>query len=244
MKKALILGASSGIGRALTEELAKDGWELILCSRNTREMEAIAAHVFIRYRTIAQVIEIDVIANTERKKLIEHIVKENGITDFFITIGEIMSEDNGLQDDDDINRLIQTNFNSIILFVSGLLRVINLKDSKNIVFLSSIASTRPRKNNLIYATSKSAVDFYLRGMQHLLADTNINIQIIRLGYIDTSMSFGKKLLFPAISPQNTAGLILKNIKSKKRIHYIPGYWKYISIMVRLIPWVIYKKISF
>jgi short-subunit dehydrogenase len=231
MKNALILGASSGVGRELGELLAKDGWNLVLCSRNVRDLNANVADFSLKYGIDAQTLEIDINEKNQRDELILYITKRKDINDFFITIGEICENDNGLQHHEISDRLVNTNFLSIIYFISALLQSLHNNEKIQLFLLSSIAVSRPRKSNLIYATSKAALDFYCRGLQHLFVSMPVKIIVIRLGYIDTEMSFGKKLLLPAVPATHAANFILSKIKKRKRIYYYPGYWKYITFLI-------------
>ncbi|MFC1734038.1 SDR family NAD(P)-dependent oxidoreductase [candidate division KSB1 bacterium] len=244
MRNALIVGASSGVGRALIEKLAKNNCDLILCARSSRDLEANATDVILRFGTKVKFAALDINDKDQRSELISLAVKIGNITDLFITIGDIADNDNGLQDYHSIDSLVNSNFLSIIMFISGVLKKSGTNGKLNIVLLSSIAISRPRKNNLVYAASKAAVDFYFRGMQHLFVNTNVNIIIFRLGYIDTAMSYGKKLLLHPVSPIKTADYILSKLNTRKRIYYYPWYWRYFTIIIRLIPWIIYKRLSF
>jgi len=243
-KTALILGASSGVGRALSETIAKNGWDLVLCSRGERDLEISAANVSLRYKINTQFFSIDINRIDERVKLISFISRENKIRNIFITIGDVDENDNGLLDQVTIDRLVYSNFLSITHFLSGIMNSKTIKADLNVVILSSIAVTRPRKNNLIYAASKAAIDFYCRGLQHLFAGTSIKILVCRLGYIDSTMTYGKKLLFRPASSTKTAEYIFARINKSKRICYYPVYWKYITFLIKLIPWGLYKRLSF
>ena len=244
MNTAIILGASSGVGRALAEKLAKNGWNLVLCARSRRDLEANAANISLKYSIDTQILAIDINEKEEREELISYVSKRKDINSIFISIGEVVEHDNGLQDSLVIDRLANSNFVSIMHFLSNIIQLHNKKDKLNICLLSSIAICRPRKNNLVYATSKMALDFYCRGLQHLLVGTSIKIIIFRLGYIDTVMSYGKKLLLTPISSNLAAEKIISKLNKRKRIHYFPGYWRYLVIAVKLVPWTIYKKLSF
>ena len=244
MQTAIILGASSGVGRALAEKLAKDGRDLVLCSRSKRDLEANAADVMLKYGIDAQVLAVDINVKAERDELVSYILKKKNINSIFITIGDVIDQDDGLQSHLEIDHLVNSNFLSITHFLSALIHSSDKGEKLNIVLLSSITVGRPRKSNLVYATSKMAIDFYCRGLQHLLAGSSVRIIIFRLGYIDTAMSYGKKLLLPPVLSSLAAEKIIAKLNKRKQIHYYPGYWRYIIILVKLIPWVIYKKLSF
>jgi len=244
MNTAVILGASSGVGRALADKLARDGCNLVLIARSKRDLEANATNISLKYNIDVQVYAIDINEKYERDKLISYVSNWKNINSVFITVGEMVEDDNGLQDCNIVDRLVNSNFLSITHFLSALIQSADKRVSLNIFLMSSITISRPRKSNLVYATSKMAIDFYCRGLQHLLADTSIRIVIFRLGYIDTAMSYGKKLLLHPVSPGLAAQKILTKLNKRRRIYYYPGYWRYIVFAVKMVPWIIYKKMGF
>lgn len=232
------------MGRALAEKLGRDGCGLVLCSRSKRDLEANAANISLKYNIYTQVYTIDINEKNERDKLVSYISKGKNINSIFITVGDMVEHDNGLQDCLIVDRLVNSNFLSIAHFLSALIQSVDKREELKIYLMSSITICRPRKNNLVYASSKMAIDFYCRGLQHLLADSSIRIIIFRLGYIDTAMSYGKKLLLHPVSSSLVAEKIITKLKKRNRIYYYPGYWRYIVIIVKLVPWIIYKRIVF
>jgi short-subunit dehydrogenase len=244
MKNAFVLGASSGIGRCLAEKLAEEGWKLLICSRNERDLESVSQHLSLKYGSPVNFLVADINNPGDRENITTYL-ESNFIADcIFLSVGEVYDNDNGLQNEEVTAKLIQTNFSSIALLLSSILKQNDPANEFHIILLSSVAIARARKNNLVYASSKTALDFFCRGLQHLYAQSRTHIRIFRLGYVDTDMSFGKKLLFPARSPEKTARFIIKNLNSGKRIIYYPKFWRIITFIVKMIPWTIYKRLTF
>ena len=244
MKNAFVLGASSGIGRCIAERLAEDGWNLLICSRNERDIESVSQNISLKHGSSVEALVADINTPGDRENILSYLETNFFADCIFLSIGEVYENDNGLQNQTITERLVQTNFSSITLLLSSILKKKDPAKEFRVILLSSVAIARARNNNLIYASSKTALDFYCRGLQHLFSESSIHILIFRLGYVDTSMSFGKKLLFPASSPERTARFIIKNLYSGKRIIYFPKFWRIITFIVKLIPWTIYKKLTF
>ena len=53
-KKAIVIGASSGVGRMLAEELASNGYDLLICSRDKRDLDAIANDLTYRFNVVVE----------------------------------------------------------------------------------------------------------------------------------------------------------------------------------------------
>ena len=246
MGTVVILGASSGVGRALSYQLAKEGSNLILCSRSNRDLETIASNLRLRCGVEVTVYPGDINVTDQREAFLNNLSVYDNITEIYISIGDILDKDDGLQNPVLIDRLIKSNFLSLACFLSEFLQTLDNKTPINIAVISSVAIARPRRNNLVYAASKAGIDFYCRGLQHLFVGTERKIVLFRLGYIDTAMTFGKKLMFQPISAERTAEYIISRLKNRKskRVYFFPGYWKYITLIIKMIPWQVYKKLSF
>lgn len=243
MKNAVIIGATSGIGRALAYCLGSKGYNLMLTARSERDLTSIQSDLEIRFNCKVSTISLNFADTTNILPFIEQVKKDN-YENYYLCLGKITDNDNpGLQEDS-MEAIINTNVKSVQYFLNFLLPCLNPAKKQNIFIFSSIAVIRPRGNNILYASSKACLDFYGRALQHKLNGTEIRIKIIRLGYVDTAMTYGKKLLFPLIKAEKVACKIWKSIDSGKRIIYIPWFWRPISMIIKCTPWMIYKKISF
>ncbi len=98
--------------------------------------------------------------------------------------------------------------------------------------------------NIAYSSAKIALENYMLGFKHYYSETDLNFQIYRVGYMDTQMSFGKKLLFPVASVQNVSEYIISNRLKKKSLWYYPKFWTFVALILKLLPWFIYKKLKF
>ena len=116
--------------------------------------------------------------------------------------------------------------------------------SGTIVSISSIAGDRGRMKNIMYSATKSAMTSAMSGLRQKLAHLNISVITVIPGYVKTKMTAGHKM--PNIltsSPARIAKLCLNGIRSRKNIVY-PTEWFLISIILRLIPEFMFKKMRF
>ena len=111
----------------------------------------------------------------------------------------------------------------------------------------SVAGERGRKKNYIYGSSKAAIHTYLSGLRQKYFNKNIYVYSIIPGFINTKLyennheNFLMKFLI--CDPKYLAKIIYTSYLKKKLIVYTP-YWKYIMILIKLIPESIFKKLSF
>jgi decaprenylphospho-beta-D-erythro-pentofuranosid-2-ulose 2-reductase len=81
-------------------------------------------------------------------------------------------------------------------------------------------------------------------VQHRYADSGVSVQVYALGYVDTAMTRGRRLLFPVASPSRVADTIVGALHQSRRFRYSPGFWGVVVFVLRRLPWPIYKRLDF
>src|SRR6185295_5052939 len=115
-KSAVIVGASSGVGRALAGALAAGGWKLVLSARDRRDLDAVAADLNLRFNVACQPLPVD-LSNCDfaGETFCEQCVSALGVIDaLFYVAGAIDDHDDGSTDDETTLKLAQVNYVSAI----------------------------------------------------------------------------------------------------------------------------------
>jgi len=243
---AVIVGASSGLGRALAEHISEKGVDLILIAREARDLHAVANNIKIRYdvNVVTFALDIASLDNIKAKDFVDGCCKKvTIINQVYFTAGMVSERDNTIFSGEVLKTIMETNFSGIALLATYFSEYLQHKKS-TLAVISSIAAIRPRSMNIAYSSSKIAMEYFIKGLQHNYEESLINFQIYRVGYMDTQMSFGKKLLFPVASVDKVAACIFKNRCRRKTTFYYPGFWIFIAIIIKLLPWFVYKKLKF
>jgi short-subunit dehydrogenase len=243
---AIVIGAGSGLGRSLCQHLAKSGYDLILSSRNERDLTATANDLEIRFGIKTKVLRIDLakIDAGNYNEYINQCFETSGlIRQVYITAAMMDSHDVGETSIQSLRQMFDSNFFGISFLVSAL--ALRLRDFKsNITVISSIAAIRPRKQNISYSSSKIALEYFVLGLKHHYADSKVNIQIYRMGYMDVPRNQDKKLWFPMVPVAEAADYIYRNREKNFQIRYYPFFWKFVSDILPLLPWSLYKRLNF
>lgn len=240
----LIVGASSGLGRDIAYEFAKKKEDLILISRDSRDLMAIKSDLINLYNTNIQTFELD-IANMET---VEQFINDNEKNFKFIkgiicAAGMINTEDSVGNDRKKIQSLLSTNFSSISFLISKLIDKIDLTYKISVISFGSVSGLLGRKHNTYYAASKRALSSFFESLSFSEKSENLNIQFYILGYLDTNLAFGKNLALPKGSTKKLAVKVYKNRNDKFQIIYYPHIWFYISLILRVIPFFLLRIIS-
>lgn len=232
MKKVLIIGASSGIGRELALQYASLGHQVVAIARRLDKLKEIASEN-ISY----DFIDINKVEDAILK--IKHLIIDTDISIICAGIGD-------LNDSLDFNIEYETIKTNIIGFTAIVDTIFNYYKSikkGHIVALSSIASIRGSDIAPAYNASKAYVTNYMEGLKKksVKENLNINITIILPGLVDTQMAKGKGLFW--VEPVNViAKEIISAIEKKKTKTIVSKRWNIIALFLKLLPSKIYYKL--
>ena len=245
MGRGVVIGASAGVGRALSAALASRGVPLVLAARDPRDLDAVCADLRTRFGTAVASAPLDltapdaVIETWVATRLREH----PDIDTVLVPAGVVADDDDGTSDPAAFDRIVDTNFVGVSKVLRGFLGHIEERGSGTVVLFSSIAVAAPRRRNVAYAAAKAGLESYGRSLQHRFAGTDIRVQIYRLGYVQTSMSNTQDLLLPAASAERVANHVVDRLHTDVRFAYFPRWWRVLVWVLRRMPWAIYRRLD-
>ena len=243
--RALIVGASAGVGRALCESLAQRGAALLLVASDARDLDALAAHLRLIYRAEVETVAVDATRVAECIEEVGRTAASFGLIDsLYFPIGASRRDDLGLLEMDHASAILNSNLTVVIGLTARFLPQLLALPQARIVGFSSIAAIRGRKTNVVYSAAKRGLESYFESLRHLTAATGVRVQLYRLGYVATQQSFGQRLLFPVVTPRQVAQEVLRNHDKDIGKRFFPRYWALIALAVSWLPWSIYKKLDF
>lgn len=114
----------------------------------------------------------------------------------------------------------------------------------SLAVISSVAGDRGRPSNYLYGSAKAAVTTFAEGLQARLFKINVNVLIVKPGFVNTPMTAGLNLPQVLVAqPENVAKQIIKAIERKSTSIYTPNFWLLIMTVIKLIPTAIFKRIN-
>ena len=239
-----IIGASSGIGRAVANIFAENKHNVICSSRDENELDSLVSDLRIRYDIKAYAVAVDLTNNLSIKKFIKRSYELFKTIDCcIVTAAVVDSVDKPYYDEEELINTTNANYTGIALTLNEISRRMAGGDSGVTMCLSSVAGDRGRQSNFIYGASKSALITYLQGLRMKMFKHNVHVITILPGYIDTIMAYGRIRNSLAVSPQYAARKIYKLVKSKRNIVYILPVWWLIMKIIKLVPESIFKRLS-
>lgn len=240
---ALVFGASAGLGRALARELAARRENLVLVARDSEDLAAEAAHLRTVYGVAVEWMALDASDPHATEKL-TGLSGASAIHDLFFPVGMGIEEDDGLLPPATIAALVGANLTSVMATISLFLPRLLAANIGNIVGIGSVAALRGRSRNIAYAAAKRGLESYFESLRHRTAVTGVRVQFYRLGYLDTQMSFGRRLPFPKASAQAIARTVVRNLGRDVGCVTLPAFWRPIGWALRALPWCIYRRLNF
>ena len=232
--KYLIVGASSGLGRELAYTFAREKHKLVLVARDDRDLQAIKSDLNLKFGIEIKTISFDFSDIEEiNKNILSDNEVLNNLNGVLFPIGFMFEKDNSQLDIVKINKMVFANFISINYLTSKFLEVFKDKEF-SIVSFGSVSGLLGRNLNVNYAASKRALESFFESLA-FEKKSNFFIQFYTLGYLDTNLSFGKKLKLPKGNIKKISEVVYKNKKKKFIKTFYPYYWNIIALIIKLLP---------
>jgi len=179
-KLALVTGASRGIGRAIAEELARAGAQVVVGFRTGKdEAESLAASIGGR------AIQADVSSADDARRLVE----EAGDVDVLVNNAGLTRD--GLlarMPDNDWRTVIETNLSSVFYTCRAVTRPMMKKRRGSIVNVSSIVGVHGNWGQTNYAASKAGIIGFTKSLARELGSRNIRANVVAPGYVKTQLT--------------------------------------------------------
>lgn len=242
--RSLVLGASAGLGRALSEALAARGHTLFLVATDERDLEAVASDLALRHGVSVFHMVHD-LAGPDVSELKARVGSDlGGLDNLFCVAGFSAAEqDSGTLDEDLLKRLAEVNFLGPVRVINAFLEMLAAGAKGNLVGIGSVAAVRPRGKNTVYGAAKRGLEFYFGAARHSLSPRGCAVQFYRAGYLDTAMNFGQKRPFPKMPPERAAAKIVANLGKDGVVAYLPAWWWFIMTAYRLLPFAILRRLK-
>lgn len=244
--RALIVGASSGMGAALARRLAREGYVLALVARRKKLLSSLSAEINKisgSQRGLAYVH--DVHNYDEVPDLLRRIVADLGGLDLVVYASGVNFPP-GLQsyNFEGDRQMLEVNLVGAFAWLNPVAEMFQAAGSGHIVGISSVAGDRGRVGNPGYNASKAGFTSYLESLRNRLTRRGVRVLTVKAGFVKTDMlKAAQKVMFP-ITAEKAADDIYRAIRRRKQQIYTPWFWTWAMLVVRNIPSFIFRRMSF
>lgn len=226
MKKAIIIGASSGIGLEVARLLKQEGWTLGVAARRVELLQTIGAD---------EVAQIDVTAEdaTERlRKLIDNL----GGMDLFFYASGIGKQNRELKEEIELATM-NTNAMGFTRMIGEAYRYFASQGRGHIAAITSIAGTKGLGPAPSYSATKAMQNVYLQALEQQANARGLKIHFtdIRPGFVDTALLAGDFHYPMLLKPQKVAQEIVYAINHRQHVRVIDWRYRLLTALWRRIP---------
>ena len=190
IRTAFITGASRGIGRGIALVLARNGYNLALtCRRNKEDLDAFAQELHSRYMIDVCTYQCNASSYPEVASTIEAALAHFGKITLLVNNAGISKV--GLLTDlspEEWKELIETNLSSLFYHCKSIIPSMLQKEEGRIINISSMWGSVGASCEVAYSASKGGVNAFTRALAKELAPSNIPVNAIACGVINTDMN--------------------------------------------------------
>lgn len=236
MKKAIVIGSSTGIGRALATELARHGYELGLAGRNMPLMEELARGL----PAPARVKAIDLRQAEQSRARLRELIEELDDVELIVVNSGVGHHDPDWEEEKEI---IDVNVKGFAAVVSKAMEYFIERGAGHLVGISSIAALRGLR--AAYSGSKAFDSTYLEAWRLKVDGLGLPVQVtdVKPGFVATPMTAGRSDMFWIATPETAAAQIYAAIRKRKRHVYVTRRWRLLAWLMKVLPYPLVAAIS-
>jgi NAD(P)-dependent dehydrogenase (short-subunit alcohol dehydrogenase family) len=241
-KRAIVVGASRGIGAACVRELVARGYQVGAVARSSTELHALSQEASLAGKVHTRVH--DVKDREDIPRAFHEMVEQLGGLDMIVYATGIMPKITPETYDTKSDwELLQVNLLGCVGWFNEAAVLFKSQKRGRIVGISSIAGDRGRRGYPAYNTSKAAMNTYLEALLNRLARDGVTVTTIKPGYVATAMTEGMQKLFWVAQPEQAASQIIQAGEAGVRSRYVLRRWWLIAQVIKSIPSVIFRRLD-
>ncbi|MCA9689901.1 MAG: SDR family NAD(P)-dependent oxidoreductase [Nannocystaceae bacterium] len=244
----VILGATSGMGRALARLMAARGDRLFLLGIGEDELARSAADLSVRAPEFRGEVGYalcdlgDPGCFAPALRAAEDAL--GGVDCVIVTAGVFATQDALEADIDRTEALLRINFTNTVVFCEHARETLLARGGGTLCVFSSVAGDRGRKPVVLYGAAKAGLSRYLEGLDHRFRAQGLRTVCVKPGFVKTGMTVGLKPPPFAGEPEAVARTVLAAIDAGKPVVYAPPIWRVIMLVIRMLPRALMRRLGF
>ena len=243
-RRIVVLGATSGIAEACIRLWANRGDSLYLVGRNADRLAVVAADARTRgaSHVDSAVANLDD-TNAHPEVLARAINSLGGLDVAFLALGVLGNQLDAEKNFATADQILHTNFVAPVSLLTWLANYTAQRRAGTLAVLSSVAGERGRKSNYVYGSSKAGLTAFVDGLRNRIDREGVKVMTIKPGPVKTTMTEGMKGSAKFADVEAVAASLVKAIDKGTDVVYVPGIWRVIMAVIRVIPESVFKKLN-
>lgn len=237
MKKAIILGATSGIGKGLAEVLIRNNYKVGIAGRREELLDELKS----QNQDLFFVKKIDITQTELITDKLNELANDLGGLDLLVISSGIGYINQNL-DYEIEKKTIETNVLGFTCVADWAFNYFEKQKHGHLVGISSVSGIRGSRVAPAYNATKSFQTNYLEGLRQKATKLKLPIFVtdIRPGLVDTEMAKGEGL-FWVMPVEKVVNQVYRGIKNKRKVLYTTKRWRFIALILKILPKFIYDK---
>jgi short-subunit dehydrogenase len=235
LKVAVVTGASSGIGRATAELLARDGWRVVVVARRADRLEAMA-------RELGDAVAVPVdLTDDDAPRLVSEAIGAGRLDLLVNNAGAEWRTAFAEGGYDNVRRTMELNFDAPVRLVEALLPKLRAAAPSSLVNVSSVAGRVGRPSNGAYAASKFALAGWSESLAVEEEANGVHVGVVLPGFISTEgfpharLRGSARTRWLVSTPERVAEAIVAAGPGGKREVYVPRFYGLVPKLRHLVP---------
>lgn len=244
MRRILITGATSAIAQEAAKYFAADGDAFFLVGRDPDKLAAVADDLRARGANEVASAVVDLLDLPRCSRLIDEAAEQLGGLDTLLVAQGTLPDQAECEADSALSlREFSLNAMSPIALLIRAAAHFETQGSGCLAVITSMAGVRGRRSNYVYGAAKAAVSTFLEGLRSRMGDAGVSVVDIRPGFVDTPMTahLPKKALFATAA--SVGERVYRAMGSGDAVVYAPWFWRWIALVIQLIPRSIFSKLA-
>jgi len=244
MSNVMIFGATSAIAQEAAKIFAQRGDGLFLVGRDDVKLAALAENLKVLTGQKPDFKGIDFSSTAQITEVIQQATNGfSGLDVVLVAHGSLPDQRRCEENPDESLDAIRVNFLSFVTILTVCANVMEKQKRGCLAVISSVAGDRGRQSNYVYGSAKGGLTTFLQGLRNRLAKSGVSVVTIKPGFVDTPMTAHLPKNFLFAKPSAVAAGIVQAIDRGKDVVYLPFFWRYIMLLICLIPERFFKKLK-
>jgi short-subunit dehydrogenase len=246
VKRVIILGATSGIALEVQRQMASRGCELLLVARSPQRLAELQADLQVRGAPRVSTYAADLSAIAQHHGVFAFA--SNTLPDFdtvLLAYGTMHDQTIAATSIEVLSEELQVDFVSAAAILTLFAADLERRRTGRIAAISSVAGDRGRRSNYVYGSAKGGLSLFLQGLRSRLFPAGVRVLTIKPGPVRTAMTDQLQDSRHLADPRQVARDIVRGLEGgSPDVLYTPAVWRYIMLVIRLIPEAVFKRLSF
>jgi len=246
-KNILITGASSGLGKGMAKEFAKQGCNLALCARRFELLEQLKSELEQINPNITISIKVLDVNDHEQVFSVFNAFKDeiNGLDRVIINAGMGKGASIGTGYFNANKQTAQTNFVAALAQAEAAMEIFRAQNHGHLVTISSISAVRGfRRAMTVYAATKAAITSLSEGIRIDVMHTPIKVSCVHPGFIRSEINEKVKTVPFIVDTETGCKALVKAINKEKANSFVPSWpWAFLHWILRIAPLSTIRKMS-